>query len=258
MITSTSNTKIKHARALQRRKARTAHHQFLLEGAHLIQEAIQAGIQPACVFCAPDFLQSADGQRVTQHWSAMLEVVSESVLAAISDTVTPQGVVAVVPYLQLPCAQRDLVLIVDQLRDPGNLGALLRSAWAVGVSEVLVSLGSADIYNPKVVRAGLGAHFHLPIQPELTWQRIAAQTQGLAVLLADVRGELAYDVWDWRRPSALIIGNEAEGAGAEARTLATQHVSIPMQASAESLNAAVAGSVILFEAARQRRSKEHR
>jgi TrmH family RNA methyltransferase len=257
MITSLGNAKIKHARALQQRKAREQHQQFLIEGVHLLQEAQQAGMQPAFVFCAPQFARSADGQGIAQWWPQVFEVVSESVLASVSDTVTPQGIVAIVPYPLLHASTSDLVLVMDKLRDPGNVGTLLRSAWAAGVSEVLVSVGSADVYSPKVVRAAMGAHFRLPMQHDVDWSAIAAHVNNLPVLLADANGELSYDAWDWRQPSALIISNEAEGASTEARALATQRVHVPMEASTESLNAAVAGSVILFEAARQRRKKEH-
>ena len=254
MITSLSNAKIKHARAiLQQHKARARHQQFLIEGARLMQEAERAGMQPALLFCVPAFLQSELGQRLAARWASLIETVSAPVLASISDTVTPQGVVAVMPYPTLRATAPQLVLIADTLRDPGNVGALLRSALAARVDEALVSVGSADVYSPKAVRAAMGAHFHLPIRSDLDWRTISARVSGLIVLLADAEGELDYDQWDWRQPSALIIGGEAEGASAEARALATQRVRIPMRGESESLNAAIAGSVILFEAARQRR-----
>jgi TrmH family RNA methyltransferase len=178
--------------------------------------------------------------------------VSDKVLAAISDTVTPQGVVAVVPFPQIDVARRSLLLVLDNVRDPGNVGTLLRSAAAAGVDEVLVAPDSADPYSPMVVRAAMGAHFRLALG-EADWPAIAGRVAGLAVLLADAAGEVAYDRHDWQTPSALIVGGEAEGASAEGRALAAQRVRIPMQRDSESLNAAVAGSVILFEAARQRR-----
>ncbi|MBI1801722.1 MAG: RNA methyltransferase [Chloroflexi bacterium] len=164
MITSLSNAKVKHARALaQWRKAREEHRQFIVEGARLVQEAERAGIIPALLFCTPAFLETALGLRLARRWEAVLESVGEKVLASIGDTLTPQGVVAVVPFpAPAPRAVRDWVLIADGVRDPGNLGTLLRSALAAGVDEVITSAGSADLYNPKVVRAAMGAHFYLP------------------------------------------------------------------------------------------------
>ncbi|MEP7199603.1 MAG: RNA methyltransferase [Chloroflexota bacterium] len=254
MITSLSNEKVKHARALvHQHKARERHQQFVIEGVRLAQEAERAGIVPALLFCADEFAHSAEGQRLAQRWPSALALVSEKVLAALSDTLTPQGVVVVVPQPRLTATQRDLVLVVDGVRDPGNLGTLLRSALAAGVDEALLSVGCADPYSPKVVRAAMGAHFHLPLQGDLDWQTIHEHVVGLDVLLADAAGELDYAQWDWRKPSALLVGSEAEGASRDGRALATQRVRIPMRAASESLNVAVAGSVILFEAARQRR-----
>lgn len=259
MITSLSNAKVKHARALlQQRKAREHHQQFLIEGARLIQEAERAGIEPALIFCAPAFPQTELGRQVARRWPKLVEIVSDQVLASISETVTPQGVVAVVPLPRLRLTARTLVLILDSVRDPGNLGTLLRSAAGAGVDEVLVSQGSVDVYSPKVVRAAMGVHFRLPIEQDLTWPLIAARVEGMNTLLADAGGELDYDQWQWRKPSALIVGGEAAGASAAGRDLAQHRVRIPLQRDTESLNAAMAGSIILFEAARQRREAESR
>jgi TrmH family RNA methyltransferase len=257
MITSAGNEKIKHARTLLRqRKARECHRQFVIEGARLIGEAERAGLVPALLFCTESFLAQPDGQRWARRWPAASEPVADHVLAALADTVTPQGALAVVPMPALVPTKRDLILILDNVRDPGNLGTLLRSALAAGVDEVLISAGSADPYNPKAVRAAMGAHFRLPLRADIGWDAIAAQTAGLDVLLAETGGELRYDKWDWLRPTALIIGGEAAGAGPESLALAAHHVSIPMRAESESLNAAIAGSVILFEAARRRRQAQ--
>ncbi len=254
MITSLSNEKVKHGRALlHQRKARERHQQFVVEGVRMIQEVERAGIEPALLFCAHEFLQSENGQGVAQRWPQRVEVVSTNVLASISDTVTPQGVVAVIPFPRIEPTKRDLLLIVDNVRDPGNLGTLLRSALAAGVDEVLVSVGSADVFSPKVVRAAMGAHLRLPMQHDLDWAAIAVRVSHTQILLADAAGELDYDQWDWCKPSALIVGGEAEGASDASRALAPQHVRVPMRGDSESLNAAMAGSIILFEAARQRR-----
>jgi TrmH family RNA methyltransferase len=179
--------------------------------------------------------------------------VSERVMKAMADTVSPQGVLAVVPFVELaPLPSPSLGLVVDRLRDPGNLGAILRSANAAGVGQVILAPKTVDPYNPKVVRGAMGAHFRLPIVA-LSWPEIAEALAGVQVLLADARAEQAYDEVDWIWPSALIIGGEAHGASQEARELAADTIAIPMHGGVESLNAAVAASVILFEAARQRR-----
>ncbi|MCA1554700.1 MAG: RNA methyltransferase [Chloroflexi bacterium] len=255
MITSLDNAKVKHARELlHQRKARERERQFVVEGARLVQEMSRAGIEPALLFFAEAFAKSPLGQHLATRYSRALELVSDKVFASLSDTQAPQGVLAVVPFPRIAAAKHDLLLIADMLRDPGNLGTLLRSATAAGVDEALISVSSADVFSPKVVRAAMGAHFRLAIQQNLSCSHIAERVRGMAVLLADADGEVVYDNWDWKQPSALVVGGEAEGASAEGRALATERIRIPMHADTESLNAAVAGSIILFEAARQRRS----
>jgi TrmH family RNA methyltransferase len=145
-------------------------------------------------------------------------------------------------------------LILDLLRDPGNLGTILRSAEAAGVGQVILTPGTVDLYNPKVVRGGMGAHFRLAAT-HLDWAAASARAVGRAVWLADMAGERRYDEVDWTAPSSLIVGGEAEGYSQEAASLATGTVRIPMEGGAESLNAAMAATVILFEAARQRRGR---
>jgi TrmH family RNA methyltransferase len=145
----------------------------------------------------------------------------------------------------------DFVLIADQIRDPGNLGTLLRTAAAAGVQAVLLAPETTDAFAPKVVRAGMGAHFRLPIL-SLAWDEIRSHVAGLQIYLADVQGTISCWEAGFEAPLALIIGGEAEGASAAARTLATQSVFIPMVGSTESLNAGIAGSILLFEVVRQR------
>jgi TrmH family RNA methyltransferase len=157
----------------------------------------------------------------------------------------------VVPFVNLP-PRPGLILVLDQVRDPGNLGTILRTAEAAGAGQVLLAPGTVDVYNPKVVRGAMGAHFRLPVAT-LEWPAISQRVAERAVWLADATGEVAYDAVDWTQPAALIVGGEATGAGEEATALATGRVSIPMAGRAESLNAAMAATVLLFEAARQHR-----
>jgi TrmH family RNA methyltransferase len=148
-------------------------------------------------------------------------------------------------------------LIVDRLQDPGNLGTLLRSALGAGVHAVLLTPGTVDPFNPKVVRAAAGAHFHLPIA---TLDPVAIQREfpGLEIVVAHPQALRAYDERDWTRASAVVIGSEAHGISAELARLAADEVRIPLRGGVESLNAGVAGSIILFEAARQRRHAERK
>jgi TrmH family RNA methyltransferase len=252
LITSLANEKVKLARSLHRRRGREKERLFIVEGVRLCQEVLRAGVIPALLFYTPDV--AAEGvKRLLQAFADVGKrgmAVSEEVMRAISDTQTPQGVLAVVPISEKPPGE-GLLLIVDRLRDPGNLGTILRSAWAAGVGQAVTTKGTVDIYSPKVVRGAMGTHFHLSLAPDKEWKEIEPLLEERQVLLADARGEVAYHEVDWSRPSALIIGGEAEGASEEAKCLAHKRVYIPMPGGAESLNAAVAASIILFEAARQ-------
>lgn len=175
-------------------------------------------------------------------------------MKAMSDTVTPPGVLAVFPTATLPApANPTLLLILDQVREPGNLGAILRSALAAGVDQVLLTPGTGDPLNPKALRAGMGAQFRLPVTQQNDWLQIERAVANMQVVLADPRGEETYDAVDWRLPSALIVGGEAHGATDNASRVAQRRVAIPMGRETESLNTAAAAGIILFEAARQRR-----
>ncbi len=253
MITSLTNDKVKFIRALSERKNRQREGRFVVEGARLIDEALAAHLRPDWIFCAEKIPTRAK-QTLNHLRSINVEVidVSDAVLKACSDTETPQGLIAVLPRPRLdPPPDPNLVLVIDSLRDPGNLGTLFRSAAAAEVDLVILSPETVDAYNPKVVRGAMGAHFRLPIL-SLDWDTIATRLHGLDVYLASMDGEKIYSQIDWTRPAALIVGSEAEGASQPATKLATARISIPIANNIESLNAAVAASVILFEARRQR------
>jgi len=255
MITSTQNERIKYVRSLARRRTRQREGRFVVESTRLAGEAANAGIRPSLVLHTEAWAAS-NASRQLSPWLAQAEegawLVSDGVLAACADTQTPQGVLAVLPFAHLE-PRPGLILILDRLRDPGNLGTVLRSAEAAGVGQVLLAPGTVDRYNPKVVRGAMGAHFCLPVDA-LDWSEIDSRVTDRAVWLADAAGQITYDQVDWTTPSALIVGGEASGAGEEAAVMAMGRVSIPMIGGAESLNAAMAATVILFEAARQQRS----
>jgi TrmH family RNA methyltransferase len=253
MITSTKNERVKYIRSLVRRRVRQREGRFVVEGSRLAEELVRAGIRPAMLLYTPDWSESPAGRELLPRLLPAEEgdwPVSESVLAACSDTQTPQGVLAVVPFVSLP-PKPGLILILDGLRDPGNLGTILRSAEAAGVGQVLLTPGTVDATNPKVVRGAMGAHFRLAVEA-LDWPAVVERVAGRAVWLASTEGGIGYDVVDWTLPSALIVGGEAAGTGEEAAALATGRVSVPMAGGAESLNAAMAATVLVFEAARQR------
>ena len=183
-------------------------------------------------------------------------VVERRLFDRLSDVQTPQGILAVFPFPSCapdPDDPAPLVLVLDRLRDPGNLGTLLRAAAGAGVNAVYLSPETVDPWNPKVVRAGMGAHFRVPLIP-LDAGALDELRQRLPRRVVAAPGPARpYDAVDWTGPAALVIGGEAEGVGPELEAWGTEEVGIPLAHGVESLNAAVAGAVILFEAARQRR-----
>ncbi len=254
MITSLSNSKVKLVRSLTRRRARYAAQQFSVEGVRIIEEAIGAGIVPALVLYAARAEQDPRARALLERSRAATPevfAVGDQVMRAIASTEAPQGIVAVLPFVELALpAQPQCVLILDAVRDPGNVGTLLRAARAAGVDAVWCAPGTADPYNDKVVRAAMGAHFAVPFRVA-SWEMIADTLRDIPrVYLADARGEIVYTRADWTHPLALVVGGEAEGASAEAKRIATARVRIPMRGGAESLNAAMAATVLLFQAAR--------
>jgi len=257
MITSTQNERIKYIRSLGRRRVRQREGRFVVEGTRLVDEATRAGCEPALALYTQTWATTPAGEILLPALSQAKDgclLVSEAALAACSDTKSPQGVLLVVPFVQTS-PRPGLCLILDQLRDPGNLGTILRSAKAADVGHVTLTPGTVDVYSPKVVRGAMGAHFYLSVS-SLAWPAIAEQLAGREVWLADAASGTAYDEVDWVRPSALIVGGEASGAGEEASSQATGRVTIPMAGQVESLNAAMAATVILFEATRQQRASE--
>jgi len=263
MITSSENSKLKLVRVLQgRSKERREANAFVIEGVRLIEEAVTAG-------CRFQFALYSDGLSergkdlvdiLTAH-RIDVEEVSGDLLQKVSETETPQGILAVLEFTDLKIPDSlNFILIPDQFRDPGNLGTLLRTAAATGVQAVLLPPETTDAFAPKVVRAGMGAHFRLPIH-SMAWDEIermcksanqqTSKSASLQIYLADMNGQSCWET-DLRQPLALIVGGEADGASEQARKLANEQISIPMAGNVESLNAGIAGSVLMFEVVRQR------
>lgn len=256
MITSNQNAKLKLIRALQgRAKERREAGAFLAEGVRLVEEALSAGWPFR--FVLHNSQLSERGRELVDRLEGLkvdVEEVEDALLESISDTETSQGILAVLelPGPELPNIESlNFVLVPDQIRDPGNLGALIRSAAAAGAQAVFIPPETADAFSPKAVRAGMGAHFRLGVY-SLDWDSIRAYSGGLTVFLADAGGQTSCWAADFRAPLVLIVGGEAEGASESARKMAGVLVNIPMPGKIESLNVAAAGAVLMFEVVRQR------
>jgi TrmH family RNA methyltransferase len=264
-IQSPNNDRAKQWASLLERKGRDKLGQYIIEGFHLIEEAIAANaIVRTIVFSAEKGLP--DGL-----WQAAMEAgiestdwvpVSEAVMAKCCVTETPQGVFAVLDKpaedggSRLLSSGCDLVVAVDGVQDPGNLGTIIRSADAVGAAGVALGRGTVDLYNPKTIRATQGSFFHLPVVLcDLQSVLPAARAAGAQLLITSLNAaESCYEA-DLRKPTWIVVGNEGSGVSPQVMALADRQVVIPMRGGAESLNVAMAATVLLFEAQRQRLSK---
>jgi RNA methyltransferase, TrmH family len=257
VIRSTANPRVRWVRELQaRRRVRQEAGVFVLEGTRLAEEALAAGAETRLVLHGPD-LDPRARQALARFARQGVEVlaVAAKVLEACSAAQTAPGllIVAARPDPPLPDPVT-LAVVVDGVNDPGNLGSLMRTCVAAGVDGMLLTPGSVDVYNPKVVRGAMGAHFRLPVRT-LEAGPASSALAGLPIWLAEAGEGRPYIQVDWRRPAALVVGNEARGSDPAWKERAAGLVHVPMRPGVESLNAAVAAAVILFEAARQRGSR---
>lgn len=225
----------------------------------MLGEALEAGVRVEAVYAAPgapaDLLARAAGA------GARVLDLAPGVIERVAGTVTPQPVIAVVPYVDVALDElrhADLVVVCVDVRDPGNLGTVLRSAEASGAAGVICCNGSVDVYNPKAVRASAGSLFHVPVvaggDPVAVLERIGAW--GVRRLGTVARGGRDYAEVDLTVPTAFVLGNEAVGLPPDlaAAGLLDAEVTIAMSGRTESLNVGMAAAVLCFEAARQRRS----
>jgi TrmH family RNA methyltransferase len=257
LITSTANGHVKRIRSLVRsRKERHHERMFVVEGIRLVEEALSHSELASALYLPEHLSATARGRALLDRLEHLpgAAPTTPAILGELSDVETPQGVIAAVSQPVLTPVALSLALILDGVQDPGNVGTLLRSAEAAGVDLVICLRGTADVWSPKVVRSGMGAHFRLPLLVDVEWADVQPQfPPGMLLYAATQDASLDYDQADWGQPAALVVGNEGSGVSAATLELA-RPITIPMLGAVESLNAAIAGSVILFEASRQRRS----
>lgn len=268
MITSMSNSQMKYIQQLMKKaKVRRESGLFVVEGIKMFREAPKKRIEK--VYAAASFLESGDNRRILEGkefgaGSSGLEVVEDKVFRSLSDTVTPQGILCLVRQVSTPLTvmleskeggREPLLMILEDLQDPGNLGTILRTGEGAGVSGVILNKKCVDLYNPKVIRSTMGSVYRMPV---LTVEDIAdilpeLRRQGVRTYAAHLKGERFYDQEDYKGKTAFFIGNEGNGLTDELAGEADCLIKIPMHGEVESLNAAMAAGVLMYEAARQRR-----
>lgn len=281
MISSTANSKVKRLTALvQKAKLRREEQLFVVEGVRMFREAPDSWIRE--VYVSETFLHRcgrecehtfdpAIGEKLNQY---RYEVLTDEVFRKVSDTQTPQGVLCVLamPHYELSstagkadCAgiwQTDtgrppLLVLLEDMQDPGNLGTILRAGEGAGIDGVIMTRRTVDIFNPKVIRATMGSIYRVPflVVDDLGGAIGFLKNKGIQVYAAQMDGSVDYDEPDYTRPAAFLIGNEGNGLLPATVAQASQYIKIPMAGQVESLNAAAAAAILMYEAARQRRKQ---
>ena len=271
LITSFQNPRVKYLRSLRLKKHRRREGRFLVEGIRLVTEALACGAAVETLVYAPDLLVSERAQALVEgvEPGRRLALASE-VFASLSERDTPQGIIALLriedrPLSAIPLLDDLFVIVAYQLQNPGNLGAIIRTAGAAGATAVIIVEPSADLYDPQTVRATMGSLFALPIvrladHASLAAWYAAVRLSGLSlqVVASSAHGETVHFDAVYDRPLALLIGSERQGLPPVARDEADVVVRLPMAGRATSLNAAAAAAALIYEIVRQRRASKPR
>lgn len=258
MLTSTANERIKHAIRVREGRERGL---LFAEGERLIEELAASGLEIKRVFHAAEPTSRTSGllQRLRDDEVECL-TASEAVLKALSDTVQTQGIIALAErpaaatLESIQIRSKPLLVALDAVQDPGNVGTILRTAEAAGAAAAIPLAGSADVFAPKVLRSAMGSAFRLPVLAGIPVETLFswAKNNDVRVVAAAGSGAVIHTSHDWTRPTLLILGNEAKGVSPTLLERCDVRVRVPMRAPVESLNVATAAAVLLFEAARQR------
>ena len=255
MITSTSNNQVKYLVQLQNKsKIRKENKEFVVEGIKIVEEAPKDRIVK--IYVSENFTQS--NEEAIKKISSEYEVVSDSVFSQMSDTQTPQGILAIIKMVEYSIDDLikniPLIVIIENLQDPGNLGTIIRTGEGAGISGVLMSSNTVDIYNPKTIRSTMGSIFRVPFVYENDFLDAidSIKNKEITVYAAHLDGKNGYTAEKYSGPSAFLIGNESNGLTESAAKKADVLIRIPMCGKVESLNAAIATTVLLYEARRQR------
>ena len=261
MITSTSNARIKRLVNLKKkRKLRDEEGVFLVEGIRMFREVPLDKLKE--VYVSESFYRKEKDtvKEVLKDSKIRVEELTDTVFSHASDTKTPQGILCVVEQMnhkisELTSAECPLIMVLDHLQDPGNLGTILRTAEGAGVTGILMDRECVDIYNPKTIRSTMGALYRMPFVyvEDLRETIHTLKEKNIKSYAAHLDGKNTYDKEDYRQGTAFLIGNEGNGLREEIAQCADTWIRIPMCGQVESLNAAVAATVLMFEVSRQRR-----
>lgn len=259
-VTSESNATLKLIRSLHKRSNREKQQLFLLEGSHCLQEACKRELDLQAIVASQSFITNGRDE-LNELEIEQITVVEDKLFAELMTTTSSCGVLAVAPIPKESSAEITkwtprVILIVDAVQDPGNLGTLFRSALAAEIGGVVLMRGCVDAYNPKTVRAAAGALFDMPMKSDVVPADLinSLKSNGYRLVACEAKGSISYFECDLSDKVALILGNEGQGVSEDLLAGADEKIRIPMNPKSESLNVAISGGIILFETYRQRLS----
>ena len=257
IISSSSNNTLKYIKSLQMKKARDEYGKFLIEGEKLFWEALDYNVPISMVLISQSYAESSKHQ---EYAAALTErniplyYADDRVFKGACETDTPQGIIAVAEKLNydidnIISGDKLSLILLHELRDPGNVGTIIRTADACGLDSVVISKGSADLYNGKTIRATMGSLFHIPVIQGVDTAEIIVKLKqrGVVTIGADPHSSINCTELPYQRKSAIIIGNESKGISSGIKEMLDINTTIPMPGRAESLNAGIAASILMYE-----------
>lgn len=263
-ITSSSNPTIKEIKSLHRKRDRWSKKLFIIEGIKMVEECILNNYPLNKLVYSEQLFNISGGKELFNEIRTFNNIINvpDKLYNDISNVETPQGILAVVPFIDNPISDieqknKPFILVLDRVQDPGNMGTIIRTSDAFGIDGIIVTEGCVDVYNPKVVRATMGSILRVPIYYSSSAVDIIKEfkANGVNICSTSLDGDKFIQAVDFTKPSIMIIGNESKGVSSSLQLLSDELIKIPMVGGAESLNAAVASSVIMYEALRQRLDK---
>lgn len=268
MITSANNQQLKQVSALLKKsKERREKKAFVVEGPRMVVEAPAKSLKS--VFVAESYEKNPENQNVLKELrtkcesvGAVFETVADSVFKSVSDTQTPQGIMAVVAMpeydlKQLLDGEKTHLLILESIQDPGNLGTMVRTGEGAGITGVIMNKTTVDLFNPKTIRSTMGSIYRMPflVTEDLSETMQFLKENGVSLYAAHLKGEHYYTEESYTKACGFLIGNEGNGLSDEIANQADTYIKIPMEGQVESLNAAISATLLMYEANRQRRLK---
>ena len=254
IIESKSNSLFKNLKKLKdKKKYRDEKKQYIIEGFRFVKEAIKSNTCLECVIFTEDFYKKEkEFIDSLEKLNIKLVIMTKILLDEICDTENPQGIIAVAEFKDSVLNLGNMIILIDKVQDPGNMGTIIRTAHAVGASSIIITKGTVDIYNDKVLRSYMGSIFYIPIIEDYNLDLVKKlKNQGYRLLVSSLQGENNFFEEDLKGKVIIAVGNEGNGVSDEVYNISDVKVKIPMPGNSESLNVAIATSVMMYEKLRQ-------